>query len=71
MHMSSIQHNLECAARERRNAASAFDTRTAAIHVIRAEMHERLMAEDVNERLAPFWQLRGLDKRLVGEYACA
>ena len=52
--MTSIQYHSERAAAERLIAVEASGLDHAAIHVALAEMHEQVVARDVNQSLAPF-----------------
>ena len=52
--MSSIRYHSERAAAERQFAGDSKNPGPAAIHVTLAEMHENLLAKDINDRLAPF-----------------
>ena len=51
--MSSIQDHSERAAVERQFARDSKNPGPAAIHVTLAELHEHLLAKDINDCLAP------------------
>ncbi len=52
--MTSIHYHSERAAAERLTAIEASSADHAVIHVALAEMHEQVVAGDLNRSLAPF-----------------
>ncbi len=60
--MSPIHYHSKRATDERLNATDASDAGFAAIHVELAQMHEQLVAVDINDGLAPLDGLTRLER---------